>query len=143
MEKRRLFINILVLGLYFFHAISPLLYSAEGGQTEEQPGYQLDVTPAGSLPLTVDQYQQMPAPSLEKDGSSPSVPSTLVLLKKKRILPPSAKYILDVLYLKNAKSFDIDPSLEPVNFSLPFSDESPVCPHGYHLYHSGISPPSA
>lgn len=116
------------------------MYSIADAKAEEQseslPGFSL----RAPQPLFVE--QRLSTASLKQsDDSSPSDASR-VLLKKKRAVPASFKNIIETLSLCEVKLFECAPSSDITKISTIATDDRPVCPHGFQLCHSGISPPS-
>lgn len=140
MITRGKFINILVLSIYIFHVLFPLLYST-GSANAEAADY------AYASPSTVQrsilEQNLLLVTSGEQDSDSPSAPAAHILLKKKRAIAPSSKEIVPKLILQFAKFTDFEPSLKiaVVFQQIPFDTLN--CPNGFPYYHSGISPPSA
>lgn len=143
MKKKITIINILVLGFYLFHALSPLLYIVENAQAEEGLwGNQQDFILADYRSLAAEQNLLLkPSPGEEENPSSS--PASRVLLKKKRALPASFKNIIEKLSLRYAKLFECEPPSEIALDIENIAGDNPNCPNGFQFYHSGTSPPSA
>lgn len=140
MKRKFTFLKVLVLGFYLFYALAPLMYSITEAQAEEQSGSMPDLSLAAPEHLVVDRGPSSAA-LRQGDDSSPSAASH-VLLKKKRAVPASLKNIIETLSLREAKLFECAPSFDIAKISTSIPDDRPVCPHGFQLCHSGISPPS-
>jgi hypothetical protein len=140
MNKRGKFTNILVLSIYIFYSLFPLLYATRAANAEEADY-------AYASPSTVQrsmlEQNLLLVPSGEQDSDSPSAPAAHILLKKKRAIAPSFKEIVPKLILQFAKFTDFEPSLKIafVFQQVPF--DTLTCPNGFPYYHSGKSPPSA
>jgi hypothetical protein len=140
MKRRFPFLKALVLGFYLFYALAPLLYSVADAQVEEQPGGLPGLTLVASETFFVD---QSPSSASLKQGDDSSPSASRVLLKKKRAVPASVKNIIETLSMCAVKLFESAPSSDITKIFTSIPDDRPVCPHGFQLCHSGISPPSA
>ena len=140
MITRGKFINILVLSIYIFHVLFPLLYSTRGANAEEADY-------AFASPVTVQrsilEQNLLLVSSGELDIDSPSTPAAQILLKKKRALASSFKEMVTKLISQFTKLSDFEPSLKIAFVFLQSPFDNLNCPNGFPYYHSGISPPSA
>ncbi|HSB33350.1 MAG TPA: hypothetical protein VLG39_02725 [Nitrospirota bacterium] len=141
MKIKSTLLSVVVLGFYLFYALFPLLYSVENAQAEEQTGNLPGLSIQASQHCFVDQSLLSAASPKQDDDSSPAS-SARVLLKKKRAVPASFKSIIETLSLCEVKLFECTPSSDITKISTIITDDRPVCPHGFQLCHSGISPPS-
>jgi hypothetical protein len=142
MKSKLTFINILVLSFYLFYALSPLMYSLESAQADEQSGNLPGISLTKSQPSVADQNLLLTM-SPKEDEDSSSGPVSRVLLKKKKAVSASFKSIIGQLSLCCVKFLEFAPSSEIATIATRIPGDRPICPHGFQLCHSGISPPSA
>jgi hypothetical protein len=136
MYRRGKLIHILVLSVYLFYALLPLLYSTRSA--EERANYAYAALP--TVQRSILGQRQLLVPVEEQDAHDSSAQ---VLLKKKRAIAPSFKQIIAKLFPHFAKFPAFEPSFKISLVPLQIPDNTPHCPNGFPYYHSGISPPPA
>jgi len=129
----------LVLSVYLFSALLPLLYSTKSANAEEAYAY----APLATVQRSIREQKLWLIPSDEQSSDSASTPGAQILLKKKRAITPSFKEIVPKLFPQDAGFPNFDPSFKLSCVFLHVPDNALNSPNGFSYYHSGVSPPSA
>jgi len=136
--KKNKCIHILILAIYTFHAVFPLLYSIENAREVTQSKIQPEFVTTDSRSLG-GVALRLVSPTHDQNGDDSDFP---VLLKKRRTITSSSKDLVEQLALLCSALPPVSLFNEGASILLCVTDDRPICPHGFQLCHSGVSPPS-